>query len=171
MAVGGRTPTSAAPALLLLLLPPADSGQAQQPASSPSLLPPPPPPPLPSCGSTTLRDSALNLTEVAWQPEQGGVYIGAPSLVRLPGSGHVLVSSNLFGSGVDFSDPRTGVALHRSTDSAASFSPMQLPAPGVLNHCDSTLFVLGTSVYLLGPACRGDVVRLSRRSAPPPTLP
>ena len=171
MAVGGRTPTSAAPALLLLLLPPADSGQAQQPASSPSLLPPPPPPPLPSCGSTTLRDSALNLTEVAWQPEQGGVYIGAPSLVRLPGSGHVLVSSNLFGSGVNFSDPQTGAAVHRSTDNGESFSPVQLPAPGVLNHCDSTLFVLGTSVYLLGPACRGDVVRLSRRSAPPPTLP
>ena len=105
---------------------------------------------------------------MAWQPEQGGVYIGAPSLVRLPGSGHVLVSSNLFGSGVNFSDPQTGAALHRSTDSAASFSPVQLPAPGVLNHCDSTLFVLGTSVYLLGPACRGDVVRLSRRWLPPP---
>eukprot|EP01045_Picozoa_sp_COSAG04_P003384 COSAG04_NODE_137_length_23739_cov_18.665764_12_plen_171_part_00 len=170
MAVGARTPTSATPALLLLLIPPAGSGQATWPARTP-LLPPPPPPPLPSCGSTTLRDSALNLTEVAWQPEQGGVYIGAPSLVRLPGSGHVLVSSNLFGSGVDFSDPRTGVALHRSTSAGASFSPVQLPAPGVLNHCDSTLFILGTSVYLLGPACRGDVVRLSRRSAPPPTLP
>ena len=168
MAVGARTPTSAAPALLLLLLPPAGSGLAQQPASSPSLLPPPP---LPSCGSTTLRDSALNLTEVAWQPEQGGVYIGAPSLVRLPGSGHVLVSSNLFGSGVNFSDPQTGAIIHRSASAGASFSPVQLPAPGVLNHCDSTLFVLGTSVYLLGPACRGDVVRLSRRSAPPPTLP
>jgi hypothetical protein len=114
-----------------------------------------------ACSSSALRDSSLNLSEVAWSgPEQRGVYIGAPSIVRLP-SGDLLVSSNAFGSAVNFSDPATGAVLHKSTDEGESFATVAT----VANACDNTLFVLKNTVYFLGPACHLDAMQLSRGSA------
>eukprot|EP01050_Picozoa_sp_SAG11_P037758 SAG11_NODE_15057_length_590_cov_1.358452_2_plen_56_part_01 len=31
-------------------------------------------------------DSTLNISQVSWVPEQTGIYIGGPSITRLPGS-------------------------------------------------------------------------------------
>lgn len=112
-----------------------------------------------SCSGTMLRDSSLNLTEVAWSgPEQRGIYIGAPSLVTLPGGG-VLVSSNRFGSGVNFSAPDTGATILRSSGASAS---VWREVANVSGACDNTLFVLKKTVYLLGPACHLDAVQLAR---------
>lgn len=110
----------------------------------------PGPAPPGSC-SSALRDSSLNLTEVVWSgSENRGVYVGAPSLVRLPpaAGGGLLVSSNRFGSSVNFSGPAVGAALHHADAAGASFRAVD----SVPNACDSTLFVLGNAVYFLGPA-------------------
>ena len=112
-----------------------------------------------SCSGAVLRDSSLNLTEVAWSgPEQRGIYIGSPSLVALPGGG-VLVSSNRFGSGVNFSAPGTGATIYRSSGASAS---IWNKVANVEDACDNTLFVLKKTVYLLGPACHLDAVQLAR---------
>ena len=112
-----------------------------------------------SCaGATVLRDSILNLTEVGWSgPEQRGVFIGAPSLVGLPGGG-VLASSNRFGHGINFSDPGTGATIHHSANAGASWQDVA----NVSDACDNTLFIVKQTIYLLGPACHLDAVQLSR---------
>ena len=110
--------------------------------------------------AAALHDSVLNLTEVAWVPEAGGVYIGGPSLVVLPWApSQILVSSNKFGPSVDFVHATQNASIHHSTDRGASFAAAGL---GVHNHCDGTLFIFGRAVYMLGPQCRGNFMQLSR---------
>ena len=97
-------------------------------------------------------DSTLNISQVAWQPEQGGVYIGGPSITRLPNSDELLVSANLFGPNVHYGLGDNGV------NASIFHSPnghSWTPAGTIYNHCDSTLFTFGGRVYFIGPACSG----------------
>lgn len=49
-------------------------------------------------GAGPMRDTALNLTEVAWSgPECHGVFLGSASIVKTP-TGTLLTGSDLFGA-------------------------------------------------------------------------
>eukprot|EP01052_Picozoa_sp_SAG31_P040411 SAG31_NODE_5843_length_2301_cov_1.377384_3_plen_161_part_00 len=103
--------------------------------------------------------STLNISQVAWQPEEDGIYIGGPSITRLPDSAGFLVSANLFGPNVHYGLTGNGVnaSIFHSPDGR-----FWTPAGTIHNHCDSTLFTFGGRVYFIGPVCSGVCSILAR---------
>jgi hypothetical protein len=96
-------------------------------------------------GLTPMPDSGfVNVTEVLWQAESGGVYIGSPSVVRLA-SGIILASHDYFGALPDA--PRSAYVFASADDgqtwaAAGNVTPMYW----------STLFTRpnDTNVYIMG---------------------
>ena len=65
-----------------------------------------------------LAHTSLNLTEVVWSYEPSYIYLGSPSVLRVP-DGSLLVTSDRFGSG--FAGQPRNVSVHRSTDNGATW--------------------------------------------------
>eukprot|EP00048_Salpingoeca_helianthica_P018573 m.242403 g.242403 ORF g.242403 m.242403 type:complete len:518 (-) comp25643_c0_seq1:24-1577(-) len=100
--------------------------------------------------SSALPDSGLkNVTEVVWSgPEDRGVYLGSPSLVRCPQTTQTwLASHDLFGRGVP-SGPKKSAFTYRSTDNGKTWTAAGTVTPMYW----SSLFVRESDprVYLLG---------------------
>jgi hypothetical protein len=70
------------------------------------------------CSSLTCDDSVLGLAEVVWHSEPSHIYLGSPSILRLP-NGQLLASADRFGSG--FKTPRN-VSLYTSVDNGTNWS-------------------------------------------------
>lgn len=89
----------------------------------------------------------MHLAEVKYQPERGRVYLGSPSLVRLP-DGALLASHDYFGPGCprNHEAEESLTSIYRSEDDGATWTCLT----HVMNAYWSTLFTLGGSVYLLG---------------------
>ena len=98
-----------------------------------------------------LAHTSLNLTEVVWSYEPSYIYLGSPSVLRVP-DGSLLVTSDRFGSG--FAHQPRNVSVHRSTDNGATWvqtsSPRVSTSQGNLKPWKALLlnFVSGTSVIL-----------------------
>lgn len=91
-----------------------------------------------------LQDSLLGLSEVLWQPEQPQIYIGSPSLLKLPCSEGWIVSHDFFGGG--FTGMARNVSLFLTTDNGTTWTPLSI----VPQAYWSTLFSIGDQLYLIG---------------------
>eukprot|EP00041_Stephanoeca_diplocostata_P025808 m.684040 g.684040 ORF g.684040 m.684040 type:complete len:586 (+) comp22832_c0_seq15:218-1975(+) len=95
--------------------------------------------------SQLIPDSLLGLTEVAWHSEKTGIYLGSPSVVRMP-NGNILTSADRFGPGNHLSN--CSVYVSKDNGSTWSFSTW------AISQYFSNLFTLPhdapNSVYLLG---------------------
>eukprot|EP00466_Bigelowiella_natans_P001193 jgi/Bigna1/76720/fgenesh1_pg.43_\ len=97
-----------------------------------------------------IPDSSLDLREIAWQPERTNVFLGSPSILRLP-SGDLLASADRFGDGFH---TQRNVSVYRSTDEGDTWQFVTW----VKNQYWSNLFQVdsnSTNVYLLGTATDG----------------
>ena len=96
-----------------------------------------------------LPDSSLNVTEIVFQREAARVYLGSPSIVRVPGSAAVLCSHDFFGPGAVAPDFPPSLAVLRSAPAAGGdFAP----AGRALGLYWATLFTRPSdaAVYLMG---------------------
>ena len=101
--------------------------------------------------SRFLSESILGLTELVWSPEPSNIFLGSPSILRLP-NGDLLASSDRFGSG--FKTQRN-VSVYRSTNNGTTWSTQPT---WVTDQYWSNLFQVDSSsnqVYLLGTATDG----------------
>lgn len=125
-----------------------------------------------------LPDSALGLSEILWQHELSHIYLGSPSILRLP-NGSLLVTADRFGDG--FRGQPRNVSVHLSNDDGAHWThngwvtdqycacratsaqtcrSRATSAAGLTNlrSAGSNLFTLkpnSSSVYLLGTSTDG----------------
>lgn len=95
--------------------------------------------------SQLIPDSLLGLTEVAWHSEKTGIYLGSPSVVRMP-NGDILASADRFGPGIH----KSNCSVYVSKDNGVSWSF----STWAVSQYFSNLFTLPndapSSVYLLG---------------------
>ena len=95
--------------------------------------------------------STLNLTEVLWSYEPSHVYLGSPSVLRVP-DGSLLLTADRFGAG--FAGQPRNVSVHRSVDEGQTWRQ----TGWVRSQYWSNLFSLSegsSTVYLLGTASDG----------------
>lgn len=107
-----------------------------------------------------LPGSTLNVTEVVWQPEATQVYLGSPSVIRVPGSNAVLCTHDYFGTGAAPPNYPQSVAVARSAPAAGgAFAPLGT-ASGMYW---ATLFARpgDSSVYLMGVSNDGAAAGVS----------
>ena len=90
-----------------------------------------------------IPDSRLNLTEISYHDEPSEIYLGSPSIVRLP-SGRLLASHDFFGSGYR-SNPKT-VSIFSSDDNGESWLFLSF----IKNSYWTTLSVYNGSIYAIG---------------------
>ena len=107
--------------------------------------------------SCLLDDSALGLTAVAYHSEPSHVYIGSPSILRLP-SGELIVSADRFGSG--FAGQPRNVSLYR--DNLSNGTSWKFHA-WIRQQYWSNLFEHDGAVWILGTASDGPApIKISR---------
>ena len=104
-----------------------------------------------------LPDSALNVTQIVFQREDSGVYLGSPSVLRLPGSRNVLASHDWFGADSP-AYPHNVAAVLSAPAAGGAFSRAGVGA-GLYwaTLVDRTAAVPGDAgVYLMGVSDDGD---------------
>jgi hypothetical protein len=99
--------------------------------------------------------TTLPVTQVMWEAEKGGLFLGSPSIVRCPADGSLVVSHDNFGSTVAFG------GIHRSVDGGATWvrAPPLQPVPALywatlfVRENDSRVYAMGvTGDNSRGPA-------------------
>ena len=99
---------------------------------------------------------ALNVSQIADSPEPSGVFLGSPSLLRLPGPRTLLATHDEFGPGTAWGQRTCFVRM--SNDEGQSWSPANVAA--VADMYWATLFRRASepaAVYLLGVSDDGNV--------------
>jgi hypothetical protein len=99
-------------------------------------------------------DSTLNVTQiVASQPESNRVYLGSPTIVRLP-SGAILTAHDKFGSGL--THPQSMYAVS-SSDEGATWTPVGTVSPMYWGTLFTRPLDNGTTVYIIGTTNDGSL--------------
>ena len=105
-----------------------------------------------------IRDSTLDLNEIAWHWEKPQIFLGSPSILRLK-SGILLASADRFGKG--FISERN-VSIYRSTDNGNTWEFKTW----VKDQYWSNLFQLNQNskdIYLLGSSFNASSSNISAR--------
>eukprot|EP01052_Picozoa_sp_SAG31_P018116 SAG31_NODE_1270_length_9065_cov_7.007473_1_plen_204_part_00 len=97
----------------------------------------------------TLEDSILRLTEIAYHSEPARIYLGSPSILRLP-SGELIASADRFGPG--FSGHPRNVSIYR--DNSSNGTNWQFHT-WVIGQYWSNLFAHKSAIWMLGTATDG----------------